>query len=147
MSNTPSRERFAKGVKVRAMLHHSVCYALLTANLVFLTAKYMSYETNIAVGFHTPVDAPYPNLSLCFNLNTILGGYEIETFDDHKAQFLDLTTREIMDRVPAVREVLTACSIRDPLSDRIIHIDSAVECLKIFRIQRHRMHSTMCYLF
>ena len=68
---------------------------------MYLTIKYLSYETEIAVGFDTPVDAPTLNLSLCFNLNTILSGYQIETFDDHEAQFLDLTTREIMDRVPA----------------------------------------------
>ena len=127
--------------------HRTICHILWLINLVYLSAKYLAYETQVDLGFYTPVTLIQPNLSLCFDLNTILGGHEVLMFNNHTPQYLGMRSQEIFDRVPSVNETMKRCAFRDPVSDQIIEVDNSAECHRIFTIKRYRMHSFMCYLF
>ena len=139
--------RRTKMKKVYVHIHRTVCYILWSINLTYLTTKYFAYDTEVDHGFSTPVTLAQPNLSLCFDLNTILGGHEMLIFNDHTPQFLGLTSREIFDRVPPVNQVLKRCAFRDPMSDQIIQVENSTECYQLFTIKRYRMHCFICYLF
>ena len=140
----------AKKAKMKRMyvqLHRTVCYILWSINLTYLTTKYFAYETYVDLGFHTPVILTQPNLTLCFDLNTVLSGQQILVFNNDSSQFLGNSSKEIFDRTPSVDKLMKRCAYRDPVSDQLVQVDNATECYRMFTIERYRMHCFICYLF
>ena len=133
--------------RIYVALHQTVCYILWCANLAHLTSKYFAYETQVDLGFYTPVTLTQPNLSLCFDLNTLLGGHQLYVFNDHGPQYLGMTMQQIFEKVPGVHQVVKRCAFRDPVSDRIIQVENSTECHQLFTVKRYRMNSFLCYLF
>ena len=133
--------------KIYVQLHRILCYILCSVNLTYLTAKYLAFDTHVDFGFYTPVTLTQPNLSLCFDLNTILGGHEVLMFNNHTPQFLGKTSKEIFDGTPSVDTIVHRCAYRDPGSDKIIQVENSTECYQLFTIKRYRMHCFICYLF
>ena len=133
--------------RVYVQLHRTVCYILWSINLSYLTTKYFAYDTDVDLGYYTPVTLTQPNLSLCFDLNTVLSGQKILMFNNDSPQFLGNTHKDIFDRTPSVDQVVKRCVYRDPVSDRMIQVDNVTECYRMFTIERYRMHCFICYLF
>ena len=133
--------------KVYLLLHKTTCHILLCANLAYLTVKYFAYDTQVDLGFYTPVTLTQPNLSLCFDLNTVLGEGEILVFNHREPPHLGMTSKQIFDRAPGVQEVVKRCAFRDPVSDQIIQVENSTECHQLFTIERYKMHCFICYLF
>ena len=136
-----------KKIRLYAFHQRTVCYILWFLNITYLTSKYFAYRTQVDLGFYAPVTLTLPNLSLCFDLNTILGGHEVFVFDDHSPQYLGMTSKQIFDRVPNVDRVVKRCAYRDPVSDEIIQVENSTECHQLFTVKRYRMNSFICYLF
>ena len=137
-----------KQIKLLYILFHRVaCRIFLSINLAHLTTKYFAYDTSVDHGFYTPITLTPPNLSLCFDLNTILGGHEILMFNNHTPEFLGKTSKQIFDGTPAANSVLKGCVIRDRVSDKIIQVNNSTQCNQLFTIEKYRMHCFICYLF
>ena len=130
-----------------ACLHRTICHIFLLVNLAYLTVKYFAYDTQVDLGFYTPVALIPPNLSLCFDLNTVLGGNEIRVFNHHSPRFLGKTSKAIFDKVPGVHQVVKRCTLRDPVCDQMIQEENSTKCRQLFTIKRYRMHCFICYLF
>ena len=133
--------------KLYVCLHSVNCHVLWLVNLALLTIQYLAFDTQVDHGFYTPVTLTQPNLTLCFDLNSVLDGQETPVFSNNTPQYLGLTSQEIFDRVPAVKQILKRCAFRDPSSDQIVQVENSTECGRLFTIKRYRMHCFICYLF
>lgn len=136
-----------KKIKLYVLHHRTICYSFWFTNLIYLTSKYFAYETQVDLGFYAPITLISPNLSICFDLNTLFGKHEIFIFNNHAPHISGMTSKDIFDRVPGVGEIVERCAFRDPLSDQIIVSLNSTECYQLFSVERYRMSSFMCYLF
>ena len=139
--------KFLCSLKVHRIFHRTLCYALLLTNLVYMSKKYFNYDTETSVGFYSPINITSPNLSLCFDLNSVLGGYEPMMFHSRKPQYIGLQDRFLFSSVPGVHEILDKCAYRDATLDRFAVTSNSSGCINDFNIKRYRMQSLMCYLF
>ena len=133
--------------KMCSIFYLAVCYASLLANLIHLGKKYFIFDIDTSVGFYSPINITSPNLSLCFDLNTIVGGYEPMMFYPKKAQYIGLKDGFLFSKVPRVDKILNKCAYRDAQLDQFKHVSNGSQCSSIFNINRYRMQNLMCYLF
>ena len=132
--------------KVYSVLYQTICYALLLVNLIHVGKRYFSYDTDTSVGFYSPVNITSPNLSLCFDLNSILGRPQPTMFYSRKPQYVGQKDRFLFSKVPRVDKILKKCAHRDAEMDQFNYSNGS-QCLSIFDIKRYRMQHLMCYLF
>ena len=134
-------------LKMYSIFYQALCYFLLMVNLIHMSKNYFSYDTDTSVGFYSPINITSPNVSICFDLNTIVGGYEPMMFYPRRAQYISLKDRFLFNKVPSVNKILKKCSHREAERDQFKYASNGSECLNIFNIKRYRMQSFMCYLF
>lgn len=132
---------------IRRIAYQLLCHLALLANLIYLTNKYFSYDVDSNVGFYTPVNITLPKLSLCFDLNTIIGGHERIIFHQVGPQYKGYQDKYIFRITPGAHEIVTKCALRDETSDQMKCVQNAIQCLDIFNIERYRMQGLMCYRF
>ena len=133
--------------KLYSILYQALCYVLLLVNLIYVSSKYFIYDTDTSVGFYSSINITSPNLSLCFDLNTIVGGYEPMMFYPHKPYYVGRKDRFLFSKVPKVDKILRKCAYRDSQVDQFKYASNGSNCLNIFNIKRYRMQNLMCYLF
>lgn len=123
------------------------CFALLTANLIYLTIVYMRYAVDTKIGPFIPLIQPYPKLSLCFNLNTLLSGKVSSYFFDREdPKYLNKSAGELFAATPKVEDMAKDCLFRDTVTDELVQVTDGAKCAGIFSIKKFRMQSYMCYM-
>lgn len=123
------------------------CFVFLLVNLAWRTTNYMEYAVETKIGPCVPPRQPFPKLSLCFNLNTLMTNEIPEYFFERKPpRFLNKSSGELFSLVPSVKSMLKACRFKDASKDQLVQVSDGQECARLFSITRFRMQSYMCYM-
>lgn len=133
--------------RVTSLIVQCTCYISFLCNLVYVSLRFFAFDTETNIGFYTPVYVVSPNLSLCFDLSTIVSDNHKLILDEHYPRYLGLLDQQILQLVPRTNDVLKDCAFRDFETEEIENAVNASECSSIFTIQRYRMQGYMCYLF
>lgn len=154
-------KRLFKLVKKHRLNIIHICFMILVASLFSyqvynVNHAYFEYTTLTKLKFDTNPLARAPNVSVCFQLETLLFPPNAKfilsnrtNYDEvYKFRAFNYTMRQIMEKAWPVDQILQGCRLRDKgRTDWAFYFHPLEGCLKSLRVSLLYIHRHLCYQF